>query len=419
MCEMLSVFFEPLDCTFFRTPRPFTAAEVLAAESTFPLPQAVYGAIRSMLLLDPVHGCKALATFGQGDCDRDGRCEYSGQCRIPALIGTPDRPGRIRVRGPILGRREAGERIEPWYPAPRVIVHAGSALDILQPAQFAGEDPFGDFETDDLGLAMLFAGRSGDFERFGDEDLVISGAGLARLLGGEALRADELRPTWDLFRPEPRVGVALRGAERTVKPSHLYMAKYHRLTPGTGFLVQVEGLDYGDASSWPQAAFLGGERRAAAVEAGVNAGRWPPAPEITGGRLRLCLLTPAILGGGWVPWWLAASRGWTAEPVSLPGRYGVDAKVRLVAATVGRPAAVGGYQFALVKKNGRNRQRGPRPIRLAAPAGSTYDIKVTEGDPAEVASAIREHGLSDCEAEAGFGVTAVGCWNPVEIGGTS
>ena len=422
MTDKRFLFLEPLDFTFFRTPRPFFAAEVLTAQGTFPLPQAIYGAIRSMILLDPDHGCRELETFGrEGGCKS---CAHVADCRIPGLMGTPDHHGSLGLKGPVLARRTDAGRLEAWFSAPRVLVRAGRDLDVLQPAQLPGNDPFSSREKDDLNLAIMVTPHGTEYDKPAGEDHLVSAGGLARILKGQPPERDQVKPLHELFRPEPRVGVALRmgaqGCERTVEPSHLYTVCCHRPAPGTGFLVELDGIEHKDMS-WPAVTFLGGERRAAAVHSRIDEAAWLPEPEVTSHRLRLCLITPAIFKNGWAPEWLVNARGPSAGPVSLLERFGGGtARVRLVSAAVGSPVAVGGFQMALLrKKNGFPAQRGPRPIRLAVPAGSTYDIEILNGDTARIAAAISKQGISEQEAEAGFGVTVAGHWEPVAIGGKS
>jgi CRISPR type III-B/RAMP module-associated protein Cmr3 len=422
MTDKRFLFLEPLDFTFFRTPRPFFAAEVLTAQGTFPLPQAIYGAIRSMILLDPDHGCRELETFGR----KDGciSCTYASGCRIPGLMGTPDNRGILGLKGPVLARRTDAGRLEAWFPAPRVLVRVGRDLDVLRPAQIPENDPLSDKEADDLNLAILMTPHGTEYEKLAGGDHLVSAGGLTRILKGRPPERNQVKPLKELFCPEPRAGVALRmgaqGCERTVEPSHLYTVCCHRPAPGTGFLVELDGIEHKDMS-WPAVTFMGGERRAAAVHSQIDEAAWLPEPEVTSHRLRLCLVTPAIFKTGWVPEWLVNACGPYADPVPLPERLGGGtARVRLVSAVVGPPVAVGGFQMALLrKKNGFPAQRGPRPIRLAVPAGSTYDIEIMKGDATRVAEAVFAQGLSEQESEAGFGVTVVGHWEPVTIGGKS
>jgi hypothetical protein len=116
------------------------------------------------------------------------------------------------------------------------------------------------------------------------------------------------------------------------------------------------------------------------------------------GRFSLYLATPAIFAGGWRP--------------SLTGINGVG--VTLVAAAVGRPQIVAGWDLA---------QHAPKPVRRAVPAGSMYfyeiapDRNASESAETIVQTAktiVQKHHFAEsisCEGQnLGFGYTFVGVW---------
>lgn len=77
---------------------------------------------------------------------------------------------------------------------------------------------------------------------------------------------------------------------------------------------------------------------------------------------RVILLTPALFQDGFAPKWI--------------GRE----SVRVVAAAVQRPQIVSGWDFQLVKaSDGSLRQKGPKPNRRMAPAGSVYWVELPNG----------------------------------------
>ncbi len=112
---------------------------------------------------------------------------------------------------------------------------------------------------------------------------------------------------------------------------------------------------------------LGGERRLAAIESVADT-LWPAEPAgwideaITGKRISLTLLTPALFRAGWRPAWLDAQlQG------SPPGCEGLVLKLR--AAAVERWQPHSGWDLAA---------RKPRAGRKLVPAGAVYWFEILE-----------------------------------------
>lgn len=141
------------------------------------------------------------------------------------------------------------------------------------------------------------------------------------------------------------------------------------------------------------AGHLGGERRLMVWRTSrTPAPRCPCAKVIAEkGACRVILLSPAHFEAGWRPRWLLES-----------GReWGVS--IELVAACVGRPAVVSGWDFE---------NRSPKPTRRLAPSGSTYFLRLTGGAKAieEWAENLWLCPVSD-DAQSrhdGFGLAALG-----------
>lgn len=272
--------------------------------------------------------------------------------------------------------------------------------------------------------------------------------------GGVQVRKDD-----DLVRRESRMGIALQRG-KTVEEGMLYTVEYVRpatfreeVPSGhdevgplwrearTGVLVSLEGA--GVDELWQSAGMggsgvvpLGGEQRAAYYEAGpaledrlrgtsgpltvldrVRARLLGELSQAKPWRFKLVLLTPAVFtrhgtGTQTPPGWLPDF----ADAVPVPSGNGYEAyrcavgglRFRLVAAAVGKPAPVSGWD--LMKSQ-------PRPARLAVPAGSVYYFELDEGDWPEVferfwLGSLLQSGSGDLteDGRAGFGLTLIGRW---------
>lgn len=377
---MIRLFMEPLDVWLFRDGRPFTAGADHHASSVFPpSPRTLYGALRTKLLFDAVER-------GEG--------RLADQGFVERTVGRPDDLDRLTVRGPLLGRRNGRGRVERYFPAPLDLARIDpldeeTALwQLLAP----GADVPGLVTDAVLAVPWAFTtGRPAPAEG----DWLPEDDFFATLLG-EARRST---PASDLYDTERRSGIELdAGAEgirprRVVREGRLYTVAFVRPAHDVGLCLDVEGFDgLGETGLLG----LGGEGRASCYETMPAA--MPDRSTVReriaqAGRLKLVLVTPALFAGGWLPSWIdSASRATTGDVAGL----------RLVAAAVGRPRPIGGFDV---------RAGHPRPTRLAAPAGSVYWFEETErGAAGRAFDALDGEGVSDEAATIGFGLCYLGVW---------
>lgn len=163
-----------------------------------------------------------------------------------------------------------------------------------------------------------------------------------------------------------------------------------------GLVVDVDNL--GHLTIDPGYGPMGGERRLMHWRAGGTGAALPEAPAglrariIADRRCRVVLLTPAYFERGWWP-------GYLTEP-----RAGVSAT--LVAAAVGKAQTVSGFGLA-------EGEKGPRPSRRLAPAGSVFYLQLSDtGDAGAWFDETWMKAMSDTPADrdAGFGLAAVGVY---------
>ena len=114
-------------------------------------------------------------------------------------------------------------------------------------------------------------------------------------------------------------------------------------------------------------------------------------PEVRGNMFKVYLATPAKFSKGWLPDWI--------DERSYTGIYeGISLK--LMTAAIGRYVSIGGFDM-------KNKQ--PKPMLRAVPAGSVYYFQVLDGsDLEEVMAAFHYSNISDFDKEQGFGLTFAG-----------
>lgn len=161
---------------------------------------------------------------------------------------------------------------------------------------------------------------------------------------------------------------------------------------------------------------MGGERRVVAAERADDL--WPAIPpdllrELDGAiRLRLQLAAPAIFAGGWRPGWLQER-----EVDGVPALVGRPPDwdgptLRLISAAVGRRMPVSGWDL---------KERRPKAIRYAVPAGSVYFFETLDGSIAQdAADALWLRPIGDRTIDGqdasqndrdGYGLAVPGIWD--------
>lgn len=378
----LRLLLEPLDVWLFRDGRPFTAGSDALARSRFPpTPYTVYGMLRSLLLFQAAaRGAVRDLAFGQ---EREV---------IARTVGAADDFGRVRLRGPLLGRLADG-RIRRYLPAPADLVCAEAQRDDgtrwANAASPAAEHPHGASSASKLQpLWARHAERPSSVAGgwLAEEDFQAYLAGSpTRVVQSDALFARELRP-----------GVGIDRQRRTAAEGLLYAIEYIRPQPGVGVVVDV--LDGCDAV--PPLLAFGGEARGTRCTT-VQLAADPPPPEVReriarSGLIKLVLAKPALFAQGWLPSWV--------DPATLETR-GDRPALRLVSAAVPRAEPIGGFDVVAGK---------PRATRYAVAAGSVYFFAERQAGAA-AAAFDRWYGqcVSDLHAEIGFGLSYAGGWEYV------
>lgn len=314
---------------------------------------------------------------------------------------TPKQARSIRVRGPLLVEHLGDAGVKFLAPAPQ------DALWFKESGIDDGRRIRHRLAPADLSAGCRVDGQLGSLELLAfatGEPLKIKAtqgpafwawSDLEAWLSSPPTQKDELTDKWGLpeLTRERRTHVAIDRASKTAQEGLLFgtemlrfvrlgddkLSKHRRL--GLAFECGDRGLKRGVCT-------LGGERRLSFLTP-LQQPLPPCLPdEVYSGatRLRLQLLTPGLFDLGFRP----------GDKV-LKG-------ARLVAAAVGRPEIISGWDYAA-------KPRGPKPTRRMAPSGSVYWVELERGtDPVDWARERWMKSICDKEQDRldGFGLCVVG-----------
>lgn len=390
----MAIFLEPLDVWVFRDGHPFSAGDDHHARCVFPpSPFTVQGALRSKVLTERCGNLDKYA--GRQDASSCPVCGPAPVCPVRDEVGTPGEAGPFRLRW-VLPARTVNGVLSTYFPLPGHAVRTKEVRKwcLLRPYEGAG------FTVLPGGLRPLGVMATEPVEHPGGW---VEASVLERLLRGEVpqeLQTVSMRGDDGILAEEPRVGIGLDRGRGTVKSGRFFIVEALRLQKGWGLAVSFDGLP-----SLPRNGFLdiGGEGRAARYQT-VQEVQWWPAPAGEIGKERRFLLyfiAPVLFGGGssrcgWKP-------GFLDDDLigSIPGS---GTRVRLVAAAIGSPLRISGWELGVGSRGGR-----PRPMRPAVPAGSVYFFEIVDG-PVEPVIALQGQTVTDWGSEFGFGLALVGRW---------
>lgn len=330
-----TLFIEPSDVWFFRTGKPFTKGEDQWAATHFPpTPNTIQGAIRS----------RVLAGWGG--------LSHLDDPSLVELIGSQDGYGKLHLRGPFLAKCERdNKRVIRYYPAPLDLMQAKEGNKELRRLR-VGEWNGCETNLPDDDLQPLLLDEDGETQFEAAEGWLSEGE-LQKYLKNELPAT--LKPAGRLFRTETRLGIQMNMAQRITEQRQLYQADFVRPEPNVGLAVEigVEGEDEPlNALRLPQRGHLalGGEARAAHFWTVKQTQNFPEQTFSQGEKFFIYFATPAYFENGWLP----KNKDWSPF---------FGSQVRLIAAAVGRPALIGGWDL---------KKKGAKPIRRYVPAGSVY-----------------------------------------------
>lgn len=343
---------DALDPLFFRDGRPFALGEESYADGIFPpLPSTVRGALRSMWISE---------RLGVPNADKDMLAVASCGVELVyfglGIAGRPVFPSPLDLFFP---KSENGTPAEPM-----------KLIDKISTSS-CPPDVSHLFKADADGRTESVNGHLLDFET------------MQRYLNGDATTNFETKRLSELVRHEHKIGIGRDRELNRTKDGLLFRLVANRFEDekqeGLSLLVELHAPKSQPFNLTDRAVFpLGGERRSVTAKP-TSVDLLPKRPTIRGKFLKIVLLTPALCGS-----WFPEISGLT-----------------LVAAAVGKPVSVGGWDVL-------NQQ--PKPMRRAIPAGSVFLFKAESEEKAnEIAEKL--HGESLCnpgeDQKNGFGLCLI------------
>jgi CRISPR-associated protein Cmr3 len=340
---------QPVDVLFLRGNRLFGQPGDHAEALVPPWPSVFSGALRTRMMVD--HGIPFDALLGSGTPTH----------ALAEVLGTVDAPGTFRLSLLAMAGNSGtpGVAVEPLLPAPADVVVTGEDVRLVKPVDPSNTGAILAAGTGHL--AVLRASSAGKAEG----GVWITAAGLAAYVQDRVPdRSTLVDPKKDLWDTETRLGIAVDSRTRTAEEGKLYTSEVVTLRSGVAFLVGVNGA----GRHLPDAGLLrlGGDGRGASIAPWRPGPVLPWAHVLTGPRFRIVTLTPCISPDGSMlcglrkegDVWRLRFRGLVA---------------RLLAASVGRPQVVSGWDLA----------RGqPKTAERAIPGGSVFWFEREGGDPA-------------------------------------
>lgn len=383
--------FIPADTLFCRDQKPLAAGHSFGRGANWPLPTVLHSAIRTALL-------RANGGLPQRNAE-NGR-PHKG---VPQKVASTKYQW-LNLRGPF-----PVDDAAIYFPRPLDLVPGKDRkLLRLQISSNAGYNNL----PDPLKHLLTNPGEPSKEEMPAWVTLDFYNAYLA---GNDLTLPAEFPKLWE---SEHRIGVAIDPSTHTAAEAKLYAAEHLRLRDGVRlrFAISEDPHQKESADLNDKILQLGGEQRFGKVEKPTRDLELPKM-EVTGVLVKWVLLTPAIFIRGWLPGWIDEKDGRVKLRIITGNRadrrrpgyddpnYKPDESkdqpiaAKLVAACVGKPQVVGGWDEA------------PKPTHLAVPSGSVYYFQAeTPEDAQRLVQSLQHRCKSDFFGEKGLGLGVCGTW---------
>lgn len=359
----MNIRISALDTLFFRDGKPFSMGEDSWADGVFPpYPSVLYGALRTWYIANHAEGVT------KSIIDESGQILIKGiHYRLPTGLQLP-MPLDL-VESKLKGEFQQNE--EKRNKAYQVLKLKLSEKSETRSTSLTS--------AGNLFPSLLMPLDQVEVESL--EDGLIPHKAFNQYLEG-TIEETLVRRLKDIAPSEPKTGIGRDDSTNAASNSMLYRVGMRR---GNDIEIVVE-LRLPNEDFQYSATFikLGGEGKIAAFS---DKGRMDSLKiekdtiSLKSGQFKLYLATPAIFRDGW-----------------CPDLEGIGIKADLVAAAVGKPLHIGGFDMA---------ERKPKPMYKAVPAGSVYYYRTQEAVEF-IQEKLQGEAISDFMREQGFGIAYIG-----------
>ncbi|QSR89208.1 type III-B CRISPR module-associated protein Cmr3 [Methylacidiphilum caldifontis] len=420
---MITLDLIPFDTLFFRDSRPLAAGSSFGHGANWPLPCTIHGALRTALL----------SFAGELPSEPKNGCQRKG--KVMGEIGT-DAFNWLNIKGPfpVDLRNE-----EVYFPRP-LDLSLDSDLKTLKscrPLKISNNT-----YKSNLPSPICYPVVSSTPPTKKEAPRWIPSSLFERYLKEESFIYDVEKVFWD---SEYRIGIAIDPESQTVVESQFFAAEHLRLREDFALRVLTNSPpDHKKQNTTEQSLTpenldqltitVGGENRFCKVKKASKQLDFSNKDHIQSTRLKWVLLTPAIFRQGFLPGWINANStaqwnvclrlvekesrrefrrrrkidpNWKYVPENDPAEQII---ARLVAAFIGKPVAINGWE--IFSGSGG----GPKPTLLAVPAGSVFYFETeSENETKKLAEALHFRCRSDFYGEKGLGLGLCGTWSYSEL----
>ncbi len=354
----MQLSFQPLDTLFFRDGKPFARGDETWADSTFPpSPSVLYGALRTALATLPGKEIPFSEVADQLGADK-----LAIQHIYYSIANTQYLPLPLDLVS-YASEASGNYNMKSGYPVHLLCLSKRASI-------VSAEKSFINYmlHAKDFQIAENIVGG------------LLSANELRKYLAGDLERAHAQKLS-DYVQAEPKIGIGRNNLFKSAEDGLLYRVDMKRLK-GIEMRLGIR-TDFTAEALDKRVVPLGGETklcRFQVVES--SSGYLNNPPQLRRGSFKIYLSTPAFF----------TQHGWQPDL----SRFGINA--RLIAATIGKPLHIGGFDLLLNK---------PKPMLKAVPAGSVYYYE-TEEVADRIIEKLHHKSLSDYLPEQGYGIAFVG-----------
>lgn len=349
---------QPLDTLFFRDGKPFARGDENWADGNFPPnPSVIYGAMRTALATIP--GKEILFSEVPSKLDKT-------IYKVSGIYYNIGHTNYLPLPLDLVEYKTNAEGIDAQEKHKVNFLHLSPMKSVLSAEKSFVKyllHPEGFQQADNLDGGLITENQLGAY------------------LQGNINALDDAIKLGDFIKSEPKVGIGRNDATRSAEEGLLYRVDTKRLDK-IEMRIKVSASGYSQEDLDRPVVHLGGETKLIQIKKVGLDTLDIKSPNLQKGQFKIYLSTPAFF----------TKYGWKPDLE----RMGI--KATLVAACVGKPVSIGGYDMA---------KNEPKPMLKAVPAGSVYYYE-SEEVPETILEKISGKSISDVLQEQGYGIAYVG-----------